>query len=359
MELLVILTFVMGYLAITLEQSLKIDKLIPAITMMAIMWTLVSFGGLNLFDIVQGEGLVKIAEKHGESPVSQVLLHHLGKTAEILIFLIGAMTIVEIIDQFKGFYALKTYIKTKNKVKLLWVVGFMGFFLSSVIDNLTATIVLITILRKLVESPKLKMWYASLIVIATNAGGSWSPIGDVTTTMLWIAHKVEVVTLIKSLFVPAFACFAIPFGIASLLPAFKGYLDWPTQEEEKQNPHGLSMLILGISMIIFVPIFKTLTHLPPYIGMMISLAVVAIVAEGLSRRSFDLSSVETQENVVHNPLHHSLSRIEMPSILFFFGITLVSTSWYLDLVLHLLLYVWLVLYFYLSLATSFLKEFSL
>lgn len=319
METAVIIVFVLGYLAITLEHTLKIDKLIPAIAMMAIAWTLVSVSGLDVYEIVSGEGLKLVSEKHGESPVIQVLLHHLGKTAEILIFLIGAMTIVEIIDQFKGFSSIKRFIKTHSKVKMLWILGFLAFILSAIIDNLTATIVLITILRKIIPQAKQRMWFAGLIIIAANAGGAWSPIGDVTTTMLWIAHKVEVINLIKYLLLPSLVCMVIPFAIASKLPAFKGKIkEDENAEEEQENEYGLLMLILGLSMIVFVPIFKTITHLPPYIGMMLSLAVVAAAAEYLSSRAFDLSHLGEDHN--YNAVHMSLSKIEMPSILFFLGI---------------------------------------
>src|SRR6056300_721282 len=191
METIVIIVFLVGYLAITLEHNLKLDKLIPALAMMAILWALVAFGieaFPNWFDsgahkLIDGfSGLATEEKRH---LLEETLLHHLGKTAEILFFLLGAMTIVEIIDYFDGFATFKNYIVTKNKKKLLWIFAALAFILSAIIDNLTATIVLITILQKIIDDKNTRLWFAGLIVIAANAGGAWSPIGDVTTTMLW------------------------------------------------------------------------------------------------------------------------------------------------------------------------------
>ena len=197
MEAAIILVFVIGYLAITLEHNLKIDKLIPALVMMAICWALISLGlesFPNWFDsskhaLLEGFGGFSSEEKM--HLMEETLLHHLGKTAEILVFLLGAMTIVEIIDYFDGFSTIKDFVRTKNKVKILWLFGFLAFILSAIIDNLTATIVLISILQKIVRDREMRIWYAGLIIISANAGGAWSPIGDVTTTMLWIGKKVS------------------------------------------------------------------------------------------------------------------------------------------------------------------------
>jgi Na+/H+ antiporter NhaD/arsenite permease-like protein len=321
MESIIVGVFIIGYLGIALEHNLKIDKLIPALVMMVISWTLISLNHLPLFEIVAGKGLKVIHESHGEPPIIQALLHHLGKTSEILFFLIGAMTIVEIIDFFNGFASLKTFIKTKNKVRLLWIICVLAFILSAIIDNLTATIVLITILRKLVSDKDLRMWYTGLIVITANAGGAWSPIGDVTTTMLWIAHKVEVPSLIKYLLLPSIFCLIIPTFIASKLKVFKGDIDDSKDIKEDINPLSFPMLCLGLLMIIFVPIFKTITHLPPYVGMMLSLAVVATVAELVTIKTIALTHVSGDEGKgPHSPLHHALAKIEFPSILFFLGI---------------------------------------
>lgn len=306
MEILLITVFILGYLGITLEHVAKVDKLVPALVMMALLWTIVAIFHVPVFTIV--DGLVP-------SHMEEMLLHHLGKTAEILVFLIGAMTIVEITDHFNGFGAIKQFVRTKDKKVLLWIMGGFAFILSAIIDNLTATIVLITILKKLVPDSKTRMWYAGMIIIGANAGGAWSPIGDVTTTMLWIGNKVTAGHLVTNLLLPSFVCMALPTFIASLLPAFKGTIEIPETDGEDRAA-SLPMLIIGLGAIVFVPIFKTITHLPPYIGMMLSLAVVAVVAEVKSNREFKMSDVATH----HSPVHRSLGKIEMPSILFFLGI---------------------------------------
>ena len=197
METIIILVFVFGYLAITLEHNLKIDKLIPALIMMAVCWAIVALGvdGFsNWFDSSKHalvEGFSSLVHDDKLHLVEETLLHHLGKTAEILVFLLGAMTIVEIIDYFDGFSTIKGYVKTKKKKKILWIFAWLAFVLSAIIDNLTATIVLISILQKIVKTREDRIWFAGLIIIAANAGGAFSPIGDVTTTMLWIGDKVS------------------------------------------------------------------------------------------------------------------------------------------------------------------------
>src|SRR5210317_1853979 len=213
MESIIILIFVIGYLSITLEHPLKLDKTVPALIMAALIWAVLATGfHLGWFDIINTEeqafNFLKDGE-HAEEGFNGTLLHHLGKTAEILIFLIGAMTIVEIIDLHRGFEVLKGAVKTRRKRKLLWIIGILAFVLSAIIDNLTATIVLITLLRKLIHDRNERIWYASLVVIAANAGGAWSPIGDVTTTMLWIANKVTALGLIEMVIVPSVFCFVV------------------------------------------------------------------------------------------------------------------------------------------------------
>ncbi|UCE92840.1 MAG: sodium:proton antiporter NhaD [Flavobacteriaceae bacterium] len=317
MESLVIIVFVLGYLAITLEHNLKIDKLIPALGMMAVSWALISLGHLEVFE-VNTEAL-RLEPSH----LDEILLHHLGKTAEILIFLIGAMTIVEIIDYFNGFSAIKGFVKTNSKVKLLWIFSILAFILSAIIDNLTATIVLITILRKIIHTRDDRLWFAGLIVIAANAGGAWSPIGDVTTTMLWIGEKVTTMNLIIYLFIPSLVCMVLPALVASRLPAFKGKIEIvEDSDEDKVDEYSKIMLYLGLSAIVFVPIFKTVTHLPPYVGMMLSLSIVAIFAEIYSSARISLTSVDLDSDAAghHSPVHKALSGIELPSILFFLGI---------------------------------------
>ena len=330
MEAAVILVFVMGYLAITLEHNLKVDKLIPALIMMAICWALIALGiesFPNWFDsskhaLIEGFGDFQPEQKL--HLMEETLLHHLGKTAEILVFLLGAMTIVEIIDYFDGFSTIKDFVKTKNKVKILWIFSILAFSLSAIIDNLTATIVLISILQKIVKDRDVRLYYAGLIIIAANAGGAFSPIGDVTTTMLWIGNKVTTGHLMGYLFLPSFLCMAVPAFIASFLPVFKGDLEIEVIEEKKKSKFSGTMLYLGLGAIVFVPIFKMVTHLPPYVGMMLSLGVVAIFAEMYSSSKFSMTdyneSEQSHASSHHSPVHHSLSKIELPSILFFLGI---------------------------------------
>lgn len=339
METAIILVFVIGYLAITLEHSLKIDKLIPALVMMAIAWALVSLGLESLpnwFDSATHEvvkGFSSLPVENLEDPAASkmsffenALLHHLGKTAEILVFLLGAMTIVEIIDYFDGFSTIKSFVKTKNKVKILWIFTILGFVLSAIIDNLTATIVLISILQKIVKEREMRLWYAGLIIIAANAGGAWSPIGDVTTTMLWIGGKVTSSHLFVYLFLPSLVCMALPTFLVSLTRMFKGELSEGAddlKDDKPANKYSATMLYLGLGAIIFVPIFKTITHLPPYVGMMLSLGIVATFAEVFSRRSFSMTTPSPSDGIAHvhhSPVHSSLSKIELPSILFFLGI---------------------------------------
>ena len=329
MEAVIIVVFILGYFAITLEHTLKIDKLIPALIMMAVSWAFISIGIddfqtwfdsskhalLENFQLIDHNDKMHILE--------ETLLHHLGKTAEILVFLLGAMTIVEIIAYFNGFSTIKNFIKTKKKSKLLWIFTILAFVLSAIIDNLTATIVLISLLQKIIKDRKMRLWFAGLIVIAANAGGAFSPIGDVTTTMLWIANKVSTGYLFAYLLLPSAVCMVIPTIIASRLPAFRGYIEIDTSESEPASRFSGPMLYLGLAAIIFVPIFKVATHLPPYVGMMLSLGVVAVFAEVFSSSKFSMTGVEkVNENtsVRHSPIHYSMSKIELPSILFFLGI---------------------------------------
>lgn len=322
MEAILILLFVIGYLSITLEHPLKLDKTVPALLMASLMWALLAVGfHKGWFSVIDGYGAVfniNSADIHQqEHGFEGLLLHHIGKVAEILIFLIGAMTIVELIDLHRGFDVLKDMVKTKSKIRLLWITGIVGFILSAVIDNLTATIVLISLLRKLINNREERIWYASLIVIAANAGGAWSPIGDVTTTMLWIAKKVSAGGLSEYIIIPAIVCFVVPYALASRMKIFKGEIvvDEKNHEDRERLLSSKTMLWLGLGAIVFVPIFKTLTHLPPYVGMMLSLAVVWMVSEYIHPEdNFDKSRKHLYS------ANKALSRIEISSILFFLGI---------------------------------------
>ena len=322
MSSIIILLFVLGYISITLEHPLKLDKTVPALLMAALMWALLAVGfHEGWFNVIDGHdnvfNFLNDGEKANEG-FHNLLLHHLGKTSEILVFLVGAMTIVEIIDLHKGFDIIKSWIKAKSKKKLLWIMAILAFILSAIIDNLTATIVLITLLRKLVTKREDRLWFAGLIVIAANAGGAWSPIGDVTTTMLWIGKRVSAAHLVERLVLPSIVAVVVPTFIASFLPAFKGDINVDIDDDDVEGHKLLSssrMLFLGLGMIVFVPIFKTLTHLPPYIGMMLGLGVVWLVSEYIHPEE-DFTEERKQ---LYSP-HKALSRIEMSSILFFLGI---------------------------------------
>ena len=308
----VIACFILGYLTIVFEHPLKLDKTVPALIMGALCWALISLGHLPILD----HHFHPIEGDYYEG-LSGVLLHHIGKVAEILFFLIGAMTIVELIDLHDGFSVITNRMKTTKKSAMLWLICILAFFLSATLDNLAATIVLVSLLRKLVTNREERLWFVSMAVIAANAGGAWSPIGDVTTTMLWIGQKVSTGGLITHLVVPSVVCIVVPLLVASRMPAFRGNIALPEgfdPDLKKEAVMGSKrMLGFGIGALVFVPIFKVLTHMPPYVGMMLGLGVVWLVSEIIHRdEDIDRKHMYTA--------HHALSRIEMSSILFFLGI---------------------------------------
>ncbi len=305
----IVLCFILGYITIVFEHPLKLDKSVPALLMGSLCWALISLGHADVVD-----------HHHTVAPLEGVLLHHLGKTAEILFFLIGAMTIVELIDLHKGFAVITNRIKTKSKTSMLYLICVLAFFLSATLDNLASTIVLVSLLRRLIPERETRLWFVSMAVIGANAGGAWSPIGDVTTTMLWIGEKVSTPGLITRLVVPSIVCIAVPAFVASFLKPFKGTFEGSDYDHEKgkQEEKLLSsrtMLMVGLGGLIFVPIFKSLTHLPPYMGMMLSLGVVWLVSEYIHPEE-DF----TEERRQQYSAHKALSRIELSSIIFFLGI---------------------------------------
>ncbi len=311
-----------------MEHVWKIDKLIPALLMMILSWSAIALN-LNNIDLWVAElgnnhlqhlniGLWTVQLK--KSLLDNTLLHHLGKTAEVLIFLMGAMAIVELIDYFSGFTVIQKLIKTKSKRVLLWILSFITFFLSAVIDNLTATIVMISVLRKLVDNQSDKMWFSGFIVIAANAGGAWSPIGDITTTMLWLANKVSAGALMKTLLIPSLLNLIVPLLIGSFLPVFKGEIVSRTTFE--MGTRSKFAFFVGLGLIIFVPIFKILTNLPPYMGMMLSFALFALISEFMSDRNISFTGLSGAES----PTITALGKIEIPSVLFFLGILMTVAS---------------------------------
>jgi Na+/H+ antiporter NhaD/arsenite permease-like protein len=309
MLIAVVACFIIGYVLIVFEHQLHLDKTVPALLMGALTWAFISIGHLDL-----------INHMHEPDTLEHVLLHHIGKIAEILLFLMGAMTIVELIDLHKGFAVITNKIKATSKIKMLWIICMLAFVLSATLDNLAATIVLVSLLRRLVPDKTERLWFISLAVIAANAGGAWSPIGDVTTTMLWIGKKVSTVGLISHLVLPSFVCIGVPLIIAGFLKPFKGTI---TQPEHMLNLGSKTELLLsskmmlftGIGALVFVPVFKTITHLPPYMGMMLSLGAVWLISEYVKPEK--MMSVEKKAAY---SAHKALSKIELSSILFFLGI---------------------------------------
>jgi Na+/H+ antiporter NhaD/arsenite permease-like protein len=330
MELFLIIVFVLGYIAISIEHTIKINKLIPALLMMGICWASISFGinGVTSWLDPQSSELINISSFGFEKRMvllEQTLLHHFGKTAEILFFLIGAMAIVEMIDHFEGFNSINRLIKTNKKITLLWIISFIAFFLSAIIDNLTSTIVLITIIRKILHETSDRMWFSGLIVIAANAGGAWTPIGDVTTTMLWMAEKVTTQKLILLLSIPSFINMLVPLIIASFMPVFKGNVI-KIEDDGVKKQYSSIILIAGLVLIILVPIFKTTTHLPTYIGMMLSLSIFAVLAEILSNRMIRLKSEVERKEEHTGPTLSALGKIDIPSVLFFLGVLMTVSA---------------------------------
>lgn len=308
----VVACFIIGYVLIVFEHPLRLDKSVPALLMGSLVWALISLGHLDV-----------VTHEHEVGHIEDVLLHHIGKTAEILIFLIGAMTIVELIDLHKGFAVITNRIQTRSKRKMLWLIAILAFFLSATLDNLASTIVLVSLLRRLVPDRTERLWFVSLAVIGANAGGAWSPIGDVTTTMLWIGKKVTTLGLIEHLVIPSLVCVALPTFVASMMKPFRGDITAPENlmgendngREQEKLLSSRTMLFVGIGGLVFVPIFKTITHLPPYVGMMLSLGVVWLVSEYIHPEE-DFS----EEKRDRYSAHRALSRIEMSSIIFFLGI---------------------------------------
>jgi Na+/H+ antiporter NhaD/arsenite permease-like protein len=301
MGLAIIITFILGYLAITLEHTIKVNKAATALVTGVICWT------------------IYILFQEDKHLVSEQLMEHLGEVSAILFFLLGAMTIVELIDLHDGFQIITDRIKTKSTLKLLWIVSFITFFLSAVLDNLTTTIVIVSLLRKLISEKEQRLFYIGMTVIAANAGGAWSPLGDVTTTMLWIGGQITAFNIIKELFIPSVFCLLIPLVLISF--RMKGTIQ-STQnhgiENLKPALHRNFVLFLGVGILLFVPLFKTLTHLPPFMAILLGLGVMWIITEILH------STSDTADKNAPT-VAYALRKIDTPSILFFLGI-LVSIS---------------------------------
>ena len=331
MEFLIIIVFVVGYLAIALEHPIKINKTASALLTAVICWTIFTVSGSTetmlasdrfqhfVHGLGESAASLSAGELHLEYVIEQ-LGHHLNEIAQILFFLMGAMTIVELVDAHNGFKIITDRIKTKNPIMLLWVVCLVAFFLSAVLDNLTTTIVMVSLIRKLIPDKEMRLFFAGMIVIAANAGGAWSPIGDVTTTMLWIGGQISAGAIMTSLFIPSIICMIVP--LLYLTFTLKGSLGDFEQKGSKAQAtvgNGNLMLALGLGALISVPIFKTVTHLPPYMGMLLGLGVIWVVSELINP---DLDESEKK----HYTAGHALTKIDMPSVLFFLGILLAVGS---------------------------------
>ena len=333
---LIIVIFVIGYIAIALEHPLKINKTATALLIGSLCWAVYAVGSETLLPLSKiPVEFREHAHSEGHDPVipwlvEGQLLSLTGETAGILFFLMGAMTIVELIDANEGFAIITSRIKSKSKVSLLWLIGFLTFFLSSVLDNLTTTIVMISLLRKILATRQDRLMFAGLVVIAANAGGAWTVIGDVTTTMLWIKNKISTVPVMQELFLPSLTCIVVPLLGMSFFA--RGPIVGPSSDS---NNHAKSVrpsiktlfLVLGLGGLLSVPIFKAVTHLPPYIGMIFALSILWIVSELIHANSDD--DVKTSTGLVQ-----ILKRIDMTSVLFFLGILLAVGSLGATGVLH-------------------------
>ena len=295
---LLIGVFVIGYLLITMEHTIHINKAATALITAVICWTI----------LVMNPAI--------KETTLNALGHHLTSIAEIVFFLLGAMTIVELIDAHDGFQNITEKIKTTNKTKLIWTIALVTFFLSAVLDNLTSTIVMISIINKLVKDKLVKWQLLGLVIIASNAGGAWSPVGDVTTTMLWIGHQVTPLNIVKETFLASLTCMVVPTLIISY--RIKGNIELheniSTNQNALANPNDRNVVFfIGILCLLFVPVFKTITHLPPYMGMLLSLGVMWVLTELMhSKKELDEKGTLS--------VNHALRKIDTPSILFFFGI---------------------------------------
>ena len=315
MVTIIVTVFILGYLCIALESVLKVNKAAPALLMCVACWVLYMLDAGSFIESFRG---VSVAAGELSQWVNEhILLSHLGDTCEILFFLMGAMTIVEIVDANGGFNFVRDRLQTTNKHALLWRITFMTFFLSAVLDNLTTSIVMIMVLRKLVQEPKDRLIYASLIILAANAGGAFSPIGDVTTIMLWIKGNITTVGVIKELLIPSIVSVVVPTFLLQF--KLKGDLSKPQAAEvgdslQFSKAERTTVFCLGVGGLIFVPIFRFLTGLPPFMGILLVLGLLWTTTEIFYRSKGHIEET-TQQRVTQ-----LLTRIDMSTILFFLGI---------------------------------------
>jgi Na+/H+ antiporter NhaD/arsenite permease-like protein len=303
MPFIVLGIFIAGYLAIAFEHSVRVNKAATALVTGVLCWTMF------------------ILFTDDKEFVNEELAHHLGELSQILFFLLGAMTIVELIDAHDGFEVITSRIRTTRKEKIIWIIGVLAFFLSAILDNLTTTIVLVSMVRKLVDDKNDRWMIAGIIVIAANAGGAWSPIGDVTTTMLWIGGQITAGNIIIKLILPSLVCLVVP--LLAFRFVFKGHITTPKLENIRNVSTPVKertiVFITGTSLLLLVPVFKTLTHLPPFMGIMIALGLIWIITEVIH-------SDKDEADRKHYTVAYAIRKIDTPSILFFLGILLAISA---------------------------------
>ena len=312
LTLAIVAVFIVGYFFIAIESVTKVNKAATALLMFVVCWTLFMIDPAQYLSAAIGDAKAMI--------VSGEIERHLGSTATTLFFLMGAMTIVELVDQNGGFNFVRDTLQTRSKKKLLWRIAFMTFILSAILDNLTTSIVMIMILRKLVSDKKDRMIYAALVIIAANSGGAFSPIGDVTTIMLWNKGVITAAGVITEIFIPSLVSMVIPAYILSL--SLKGRLTFTEDQAYSFQASALTtnqrktIFFLGVGGLIFVPIFKSITHLPPFVGILLVLGVLWTVTEVFYARLKE----EEEQGAMQKRVTDMLSRIDMSTILFFLGI---------------------------------------
>lgn len=323
----ILILFVVGYLAIALEHPLKVDKTASALLLGMVLWIVYALGAESVVPVVSVDAFNEYLSRNpalANEPLHRQALEyilnvdiveHLGEITQTLLFLIGAMTIVELIDVHGGFRIITERITTRNKSRLLWVICFTTFFMSAVLDNLTTTIVMLTLLGKLVEQKEDRWLYAGAIVIAANSGGAWSPIGDVTTIMLWVKGNVTAMALVSYVLVPSIVSMIVPlFFISRKLKGELAPISGPVSTDSSISPREQStMFWLGVSGLIFVPVFKSITHLPPFVGILLVLGVLWVFTE-------IFYNVKMLDKVKEHRIPKVIRRVDMPSILFFLGI---------------------------------------
>lgn len=328
MESLAVFIFVMGYVLIALEHPIKINKTATAMITGVLCWTVVAIatpkpGLTDSHHYLSFADNLRNASQLSPTEVYQAFIHselsmHLGQISSILFFLMGAMTIVELVDAHHGFRFITDRIQTLDVRKLLWIICWVTFFLSAILDNLTTAIVMVSLTRKLVQDTKQRLFFAGMIIVAANAGGAWSPIGDVTTTMLWIGGQISSMAIIRTLFLPSVICLSVPLIYLSF--KLKGQLEpRVTIGEDAGDAEyvkgGKTMFFVGVGALVGVPVFKTVTHLPPYMGILLGLGVLWVVSELINPHLDEFEKKRYSATT-------ALSRIDVPSVLFFMGILL-------------------------------------